>query len=196
MILNGSPRAPRSNSKRYASVFLKYCPSDAEYFNISAGNHAELRSRIEECSDILFVFPLYADSLPVGLVRFLKYLEANPPAARPVVSILVNCGFLEYTQNEIAVRMMRLFCRQNGYPFGSVLMIGSGEAIMDFPFKVLVIREIKRLAESISEGNHRVLHVTMPIGKHLFRIAATYYWIFYGRRFGVTRRQMQTMKIE
>lgn len=54
------------------------------------------------------------------------------------MSVLINCGFLECRQNDVAVEMVRLFCRQNGYRFGSVLKIGSGEAIWDTPFRLLV----------------------------------------------------------
>ena len=42
MILNGSPRAPKSNSKRYASLFAAVCPLETEYFNITKTNHLEL----------------------------------------------------------------------------------------------------------------------------------------------------------
>ena len=36
----------------------------------------------------------------------------------------------------------------------------------------------------------------MPLNKRLFLWAATYYWTWYGKRFGTTKEQMQTMKIE
>lgn len=106
LILNGSPRAPKSNSKRYAEIFTRHCPDETVYQNITKRNHQELCAAMEGYTDVLFVFPLYADSLPVGLLNFLKTLEANPPASKPVISILINCGFLEYEQNEVAIRIM------------------------------------------------------------------------------------------
>lgn len=110
--------------------------------------------------------------------------------------MLVNCGFLEYRQNETALRMVRLFCRRNGYAFGSVLMLGSGEAILESPFRFLAVRKVKRFARSVSEGRDEVLHTTMPLPKRLFVMASTRYWIQYGRQFGITREQMQTPEIE
>ena len=103
LILNGSPRAPKSNSRQYAEIFSTNCQLPSDYFNISKNNHAELCRRMSEYSDVLLVFPLYADSLPVGFLNFLKHLEANPPERKPVVSILINCGFLEHQQNDIAL---------------------------------------------------------------------------------------------
>lgn len=93
LILNGSPRAPKSNSRRYAEIFSTACKLPSDCFNILKTNHAALCQKMSEYSDVLLVFPLYADSLPVGLLNFLKYLEANPPERKPVVSVLINLRF-------------------------------------------------------------------------------------------------------
>ena len=77
LILNGSPRAPKSNSRRYAEIFSTACKLPSDCFNILKTNHAALCQKMSEYSDVLLVFPLYADSLPVGLLNFLKYLEAT-----------------------------------------------------------------------------------------------------------------------
>lgn len=196
LILNGSPRAPRSNSKHYAGLFARYSPRPTDYAEIRRNNHAQLAARMTEYGDVALVFPLYADALPVTLLDFLKSLEAASLGHRPTISVLVNCGFQEYRQNETAVRMVRLFCRRNGYAFGSVLMLGSGEAILESPFRFLAVRKVKRFARSVAEGRAEVLHTTMPLPKRLFVMASTRYWIQYGRQFGVTREQMQTPEIE
>lgn len=196
MIINGSPRAPKSNSKKYAEIFAKYCNRETEYFSITKNNHAELCSRMEEYTDVLLVFPLYADALPVGMLDFLKFLEQNPPKRKPVISILINCGFLEYTQNDIAIQMMQFYCKKNGYVIGSILKLGSGEAILGTPFKYVAVRIIRKLAKSVDRQEYRLFETTMPLSKRLFMIAATYYWTMYGKRFGTTKKQMQTMEIE
>lgn len=182
LILNGSPRAPRSNSKRYAALFMNRCKVLCEKMN--------------EVSDVLLVFPLYADGLPVTLLDFLKTLETCPPERKPVISMLINCGFFEYHQNDIAVRMVELFCRQNGYRFGSVLKIASGEAILDTPFCGLVKRKLEQLAAAIVQGKARVLHVSMPLTRGMFVRASTRYWVSYGKKNGVSREQMAVMEIE
>lgn len=198
LILNGSPRAAKSNSKRYAALFSVSCPLPCDTVSLTPRNHAELAAQLPRYSDLLLVFPLYADALPVGLLDFLKCLEAHPVPveARPVVSVLINCGFLEPAQNEIAVRMIRLFCSRNGYRTGSVLMLGSGEAILDTPFAFVARRAIRRLARAVAGGTCRELRATMPLAKRLFLLASTRYWTLYGRRFGISKRQMQTLRIE
>ena len=156
----------------------------------------EICGKLSDFSDVLLVFPLYADALPVSLLNFLKVLEQHPPKQKPVVSVLINCGFIEHQQNDIAVRMVKLFCKQNGYRFGSVLKIGSGEAILNTSFAGLAAHKIKRLAASIVNRKYQTLHITMPLTKRMFVRASTTYWVNYGKKNGVTREQMETMQIE
>ena len=196
IILNGSPRAPKSNSKRYAELFVKSCECKTEYYNITKNNHEELCGKLGDFSDVLLVFPLYADGIPVTLLNCLKNLEKNPPLQKPTISVLINCGFFEYRQNDTAVNMIELFCKQNGYRMGSVLKIGSGEAIIDTPFKVFVTRKIKKLAASVSNEKYCTQHATMPITKGMFLKASTTYWTNYGKKNGITKEMMETMKIE
>lgn len=72
------------------------------------------------------------------MLDFLSCLEKSPLAHKPTVHLIVNCGFLEPRQNEVAIDMLKLFCRKNGFPFGSSLSIGSGEAILQTPFALFV----------------------------------------------------------
>ena len=99
-------------------------------------------------------------------------------------------------KNDKAVNMIELFCKQNGYRMGSVLKIGSGEAILDTPFKVFVTRKIKKLAASVSNEKYCTQHATMPITKGMFLKASTAYWTNYGKKNGITKEMMETMKIE
>ena len=196
LIFNASPRAPRSNSRLYAEIFTKVCRIKTEYFNITKTNHIELCGKVNGFSDLLFVFPLYADGIPATLLNFLKSLETNPPGEKPVISVLVNCGFLEPSQNDTAVEMIRLFCRQNGYRFGSALEIGGGEALPATPFMRLTARKIKKLAECITAGKHRILHTTMPLPKRLFVKASVSYWVNYGKKSGISEAERRTLRIE
>ena len=196
IIINGSPRAPRSNSKEYGEIFSSYYKGQANTFNITKNNHKEICSKIGEYTDILFVFPLYADGLPVTMLNFLKVLEENPPKNKPKVNVIINCGFIEPEQNNVCIDMVKLFCKQNTYEFNSVLSIGGGEAILGTPFKIFVKWKIKKLAKSIYNNIPENLSVTMPISKNMYLKASTNYWINYGKRNSITKSQMETMKIE
>lgn len=196
LILNGSPRAPRSNSKEYAHLFSGFCRQQTVYREITKSNHPELCQLMEQFSDVVLVFPLYADSLPVTLLNFLKTLEANPPRHKPALSVIINCGFLEPRQNDVAVEMLRQYCQVTGFPFGSVLEIGSGEAILTTPFRIFLKAKMRKLAAAIAARKPETFQVTMPISKGMFLRASTVYWSNYGKRNGVSREAMETMDIE
>ena len=196
LIINGSPRAPRSNSRRYAELFQARWKGEARYEALTAKNHAELAAAAADCSDLLLVFPLYADGLPAPLLRFLEFLEGAGPEHRPRISVLINCGFLEPHQNDVAVDMVRLFCLENGYPFGACLKIGGGEAILGTPFAFLVRRNISARARAIAAGRPAELAVTMPLSPRAFVRASTRYWAQMGAANGCTPEQMASMDIE
>lgn len=196
LILNGSPRAPRSNSKRYAELFCKHWRGEAGIANLLKGNTAQLCAMAGEADQVLLVFPLYADGLPTVLLAFLKEWEQAMGSKKPTVSVLINCGFYEPEQNDVAVDMVRLFCRKTGCPLGSVLKIGSGEAILDSPFRFVVSRKIKQLAAAMARGRAVTLRCTMPISRGMFLKASTTYWNRYGEKFGRTAAELDTMEIE
>ena len=196
LILNGSPRAPRSNSKRYAALFTQFWGGETESMDLLRADPKAVIERMEGVSDVLLVFPLYADAIPVPVLRTFQALEEAPPQNRPTLSVLVNCGFLEPEQCDVAVAMVELFCKRMGWPVGSVLEIGSGEAILDQPFRVFAKWKIKALARAVAAGRSRRMKVTMPISKAFFLKASTRYWLAYGERNGVTGEQMATMEIE
>ena len=196
LLINGSPRAPHSHSKQFASLFRKFCRVPSDYACITSTNHAALCQRMENYSDVVLVFPLYVDSLPVRLLEFLKSVEAYRLSHRPVVSVVINCGFFEPKQNDVAVDMIRLFCAQNGFSFGSALKIGSGEAVLATPFRFLLALQIYRLVSDICRNHYATLSFTMPIPLATFIKASFGYWALLGKRNGISREQMETMKIE
>ena len=136
LIVNGSPRAPRSNSRRYIEQFLPCWGETADQYTALRGGPLSP----EDCTDLLLVFPLYADGIPAVLMRTLKELAVWRGTARPRIHVLVNCGFLEPEQTRPAVEMVRFFCKRYGFPWGMALQIGSGEAILNTPFSFLVRR--------------------------------------------------------
>lgn len=187
IVINGSPRSFNSNSKQYANIILKFYKKNVEYVNLTKNNHYDILKKINFCNEILFVFPLYADSIPVFLLNFLIYLEENFKNINKItISVLINCGFYEYSQNDIAVEMMKLYAKKINANFGSVLKIGSGEAILKTPFKILLKWKIKKFSQSIEEKKYKVFNFTMPISKSLFVKASKIYWKNYGKKYNVS----------
>lgn len=196
MVINGSPRYAVSNSQKYGKLFQECWPTPVETHAALKGVSDALVAQWNTCEHVLFIFPLYADGLPSVLLAFLQQLESRLGTHRPTVHALINCGFLEPWQNDLAVEMLKLFCERHHLPFGSVLCQGGGEAILGTPFAFLCRRKIRRLARAIRQGKAVRLYTTMPMPKRLFVKASDRYWTQYGEKYGVSREQMQTMQIE
>ena len=196
MVVNGSPRAPRSNTKGYLQVLEEYWPGQIETYSVTQGRHQQALEGMEACTGLVLAFPLYVDSLPVPLMDFLKAMEAHPPAHKPPVHVLINCGFLEPKQNRVALEILDYFCRRNGYPRGSTLCIASGEAILRTPFAFLARRAIRKLARAIQAGRTVRLQTAMPLTKGMFLKASTRYWLGLGEKNGLTREDLAAMDIE
>lgn len=196
LIVNGSPRAPRSNSRQYAALLRDRWDGLVEEYAVTDNRHAEIGARLGEFDELALVFPLYADALPAALLRFLVALEGAHGGKRPRVHAIVNCGFLEPMQNHVAVEMLRLFCAQQGFEFGMALCIGAGEAILTTPFSFLVRRKIKAFARGMRAGRSARLEVTMPLSPAAFVGASRKYWLRYGTKNGLEPQQMDTDEIE
>ena len=74
--INGSPRPAVSNSKKYIALFERYYPGDIQVFNALSRDYTRHLEALRNADEILLVFPLYADALPVSLMGFLKAMDA------------------------------------------------------------------------------------------------------------------------
>lgn len=197
IIVNGSPRAAVSNSKKLIEIFKNI---NSKKFNITEfvcrRDNDKICAEFENTDNVLFVFPLYTDGVPSILLQLFKDIEKAEIKNKPKINVIINCGFMEPFQNDTAVEIIKIFSEQCGFEFGSVLCIGSGEAIMDTPFKLFVNMKIKSFSKAIVKNSKKTFKVTMPITKSMFLKASTSYWLKKGEKFGVSREKMDTMDIE
>ncbi len=198
VIINGSHRAPISNSRRYSKYLMKFLRSYSEEFLLNKNNYDEVSKELFSANKAILIFPLYADCIPSILLGFLNRLEklGEKYKSRPVVYIIINCGFIENEQNDVAIDIMAFYLKKNNFEFGGVLSIGSGEAILDSPFRGVVTGKIKKFAKAIELGENIRIKTQMPIPKGFFVKAGNKYWALKGSTHGKTKIEMQTMEIK
>ncbi len=196
LIVNGSSRAPRSNSKKYAEIFTRIWPQKADSYSVIMEKQETICSQIGQYEHILFVFPLYTDAIPAILIPFLKCLEKAPFSPNTKIHLIINCGFLEPEQNDVAVSMLDCFCEKHRLTVGMKLRIATGEAILSTPFSVLVKRKIKKFVKGILNDRRETLTAVMPLSKNMFLKASSKYWINYGKKFDTDEAKMRCLKIE
>jgi len=109
---------------------------------------------------VALVAPLYVDSLPAEMTQALEQLVTAGRAARTDQRLfaLINSGFLEAAQNDVALEMCRLFARDVGLRWLGGLALGGGGGLNgqtltrdNGPFKH-VARALDLAVEAVAAG--------------------------------------------
>jgi hypothetical protein len=85
-----------------------------------------LEAAFVEADAIAIVAPLYVDSVPAELTAALERLAKARPGRPGRLCAVVNCGFVEALQNDVALDIYRLFAREAGLHWAGGLSIGGG----------------------------------------------------------------------
>lgn len=142
-IINGSPKAKGSTSSFLIKKMEPMISSENTlvHYNISKKPLTEEQYKeLCQMDTLLFAFPLYIDAIPAHLFRMLVTLEEYMKTNRQktiYVYALINNGFYEGRQNNIAVRLLKNWCLRAGLEFGQGIGQGAGE-MMNFVEKVPV----------------------------------------------------------
>lgn len=132
-VINGSPKRGKSTS----GLLIKYfCQAidDKKIVRIYDASKAPLQQEqydeIINSTALLFVFPLYVDSIPSNLLRILVDLEKQYRLTKnTMVYCIVNNGFFEGKQNYIAIEQIKSWCDAAGTTWGQGIGMGAGEML-------------------------------------------------------------------
>jgi len=117
-IVNGSPRGEKSNSKRMgtwiASKQEDYPDLVVEtHYLFKINRHDDYIETLEGADVLLFIFPLYVDSMPGIVKAFFEKMEQKKQAfqGKPVYFI-IHSGFPELIQNRSLEGYLTYFTNQ------------------------------------------------------------------------------------
>lgn len=181
LYINGSPKLSHSNSEYFINKiknngYIKYLYKD---------NFNNILKNIQRIDTIIFSFPLYVDGPPSKVIEFMEYIEDNNICLKNKnIYVICNCGFLESKQNDIAIDIIKNFCKTNDAIFKGSFKIGAGEIIgkcdkkkiykiISIPF----IIKLKKFKKSINNSTNINLNTTItPMFKTLYVIIANISW--------------------
>jgi hypothetical protein len=156
LLLVGSAKAPRSTSESLGDNLMarlaeKGCDTDSLSIHRSHRSQEslqELLDAVDRCDLLVLSFPLFIDSLPAQLTRTLELIATRRADdghhGRQRLVAMVNNGFPEASQNEIALRICRRFASEAGFEWAGGLALGGGEAINGRP-----LTEVKGMARNV-----------------------------------------------
>lgn len=132
-ILSGSPKQKNSCSEMLAQqVFLDEAER-GQLFHCMNMQDEQAFQQLSAYDTILLTFPLYFDALPSHLLQFLQAWEAyiqNHPTSLQLY-VIVNCGFFEGIQNQLAMRILENWCLRTKVSFQGGIGIGAGPMLYE-----------------------------------------------------------------
>lgn len=198
VIINGSPRYKNSNSevliRHFSEGYLKVSSEkELPVFYLAGKKQRETIDTVFRKADmIIFVFPLYTDSMPGIVKEALERIACNTCAFRKKLGFIVQSGFPEAVHSVFTERYLEKYAKRIECVYLGTVIKGGMEGI-----KMMPPRMTKKLFDRFNSlGQYVALHdsfspeitadlrkkyVMPPIGRFFFKLASipgwtNYYW--------------------
>ena len=200
-IINGSPKAGRSNSEILGNYLLSLLKDNEirKYYSISVRLDDKIKNQIYNSDVLIFLFPLYVDGIPSNLLKLLVEFEKEKvvnPATR--VYCVVNNGFYEGKQNRLAILQIKNWCEKIKARWGQGIGVGAGELLPYLKKCKLEQGPLKNLGKALEKfsiniltlKNDKDIYINPNWLKSLYFFQATISWILKGRKNNLRVREL------
>ena len=200
-IINGSPKAGRSNSEILENYLLSLLKDNGirKYYSISVRLDDKIKNEIYNSDVLIFLFPLYVDGIPSNLLKLFVEFEKEKvvnPATR--VYCIVNNGFYEGKQNRLAILQMKNWCEKVKANWGQGIGVGAGELLPYLKKYKLGQGPLKNLGNVLDEFSSNILtlksdediYINPNWLKSLYFFQGTISWILKGRKNNLRVREL------
>ena len=129
VLINCSPKRKLSVSgflMRCAGILIR---GKKEYLQLrTPADRQAIIQALKTAGKVIFVTPLYVDSIPSHMLPFMREMEAfcRENSLRLKVYVIANNGFIEGKQNEPLMQVMENFCVRSGLDWCGGIGIGGG----------------------------------------------------------------------
>lgn len=129
VLINCSPKKRLSVSgfiMRCAGLMIR---GKKEYLHLrTPADYESILQALKAAGKVIFVTPLYVDSVPSHMLPFLKEMEAfcRVNGLKLKVYVIANNGFIEGKQNEPLMQVMENFCIRSALDWCGGIGIGGG----------------------------------------------------------------------
>lgn len=182
LMICGSPRRKNSTSQYLLQALAGKLKEDAEVVLCQMAD-PNIAENIEDSQAVIAAFPLYVDGIPAGFLEALKNAEAAIKQKRVSAKayVIVNNGFYDAVQNEIAIHMFWKWCEKCGLEKGCALGVGAGEMVQMAPLghgpSANLGRAVDRLAEDIRQGSSReTVYIEPNFPRFLYKMSGNITW--------------------
>ena len=200
-IINGSPKAGRSNSEILENYLLSLLKDNEirKYYSISVRLDDKIKNEIYNSDVLIFLFPLYVDGIPSNLLKLLVEFEKEKvvnPATR--VYCVVNNGFYEGKQNHLAILQIKNWCEKVKARWGQGIGVGAGELLPYLKKCKLEQGPLKNLGKALEKfsiniltlKNDKDIYINPNWLRSLYFFQGSISWILKGRKNNLRVREL------
>lgn len=210
-LLIGSPKGLRSASfslgsymmERLKEKGLETRQATVETLISSSRERENILCEVNSSDVMIVASPLYVDSLPAPVIRALEIIrdhrESQPVPTNPSLLGIVNSGFPESFQNNVAVAILRCFAQESAFRWAGGLALGAGGAIGGKPLQSAggMARNVKKsldtAALALAEGrpipDEALTLMAKPLmPKWMMPLMGGVMWRNQAKKFGVQKR--------
>ncbi|MDR0231630.1 MAG: hypothetical protein LBI82_05870 [Dysgonamonadaceae bacterium] len=142
LFLNASPKKKRSNSGVFANIVkMLLFPHKSKTIRIpTSSSYDEILACFKEIDCLVIASPVYVDTLPSHLLKFLSKAESfcKENNLNFKVYALFNCGFIEGKQCKNAFSVLKCWCKKTGVSYSGGVGIGGGEMMGVLPIIIFL----------------------------------------------------------
>jgi len=142
LLLVGSPKGPEKGSSARLGRWIVDGLEERGWTSEAIHLHAAVRTgegrqglleSIDRANLVLFAAPLYVDSLPAPAIRAMEQIAEHRRAGDtrrvPRFVSILNCGFVEPSQNETCQRILQWFADRARFEWVTGVSLGGGGRI-------------------------------------------------------------------
>jgi hypothetical protein len=198
LLLNASPRGPRSNSMRMLTHLAggwESAGGDAPTV-LHLAKRADFDRAVAEFADsdtVMLGMPLYTDSMPGLVMEFIEALEPRVGQKdNPTLGFLVQSGFSEALHSRGLERYLAKLAVRLGAPYAGTIVRGGGESLQVMPDQALtkLFAQLRQAGDELARlggfdpqtlaaiaGTERLSTVAAAVCSVAFKLPiAQFYW--------------------
>ncbi|MCR5753319.1 MAG: NAD(P)H-dependent oxidoreductase [Acetatifactor sp.] len=185
VLINASPRNSSSSASLLESL-KRYLDGQIETVELHCSKKVVSEDDLKQLRDAdrwVIACPLYVDGIPGHFLSCMKQI-ADEVKSTPHVYGIINCGFYEGIQTDLALEILENWCCKSDYSWGGGVGVGGGGALASLPKlepgvgpKAPVDKALKNLAETVLKNiPQKNEFVSLAFPRFLYKLAAQWGW--------------------
>jgi multimeric flavodoxin WrbA len=204
-LINGSQKSGESNS----GIILDRINSlingkhEVEIYNSGISLFTDGTFKNIVCADVIVLaFPLFVYFVPSHTLKMLIELEnviKREKADGLIMYTIVNCGFYEGKQSNVAFKIIENWCEHSGVKFGGGIGQGAGEMLgktKDIPINKGPFNNLGRALQAMTEKmelkeHFETMYLSPFFPQFLFKLFGIRYWNSLARKNGLKKKDIK-----